>query len=259
MSFPVWLDVGPWRLHPHPVFESLAYSLGFLLYRILRRRSGDVIPGRDRWVVIAAAILGALFGSRLLFWLIDPIQTWDLRYDLQHVLGGKTIVGALLGGLMAVEWTKSVRGIRVATGDLFAFPLLVGMAIGRVGCFLTGVHDNPHGLETTMPWGVDFGDGVVRHPAQLYDIVFLLTLGAFLLVRRRHLDRAGDLFKAFLIAYLGYRFAVGFLKPRILWGGLSSIQWASLVAVLVYIRHIPRLFWERGGRAAVVEEGHVAS
>ena|ERR1700730_10868482 len=54
--------------HPelHPVFETLGYALGFGAYKYLRNRSGDVLGEQQRWSVIAAAMLGALIGSRTL-------------------------------------------------------------------------------------------------------------------------------------------------------------------------------------------------
>ena len=73
------------------------------------------------------------------------------------------IVGGLLGGWAGVEIAKRVLRIRYSTGDLFVFPLVVGMSIGRVGCFLTGLDDHTCGTWTGLPWAVDFGDGP-RHP-----------------------------------------------------------------------------------------------
>ena len=40
------------------------------------------------------------------------------------------------------------------------WPIAVGLGLGRVGCFLAGLHDDTVGLPTVLPWGVDFGDGV---------------------------------------------------------------------------------------------------
>jgi prolipoprotein diacylglyceryltransferase len=100
------------------------------------------------------------------------------------LMEGKTIVGGLLGGLIAVEWTKRRIGVIRSTGDDMALPLAAGMCIGRVGCFLTGLGDHTYGTPTSLPIGVDFGDGIPRHPTQLYEIAFLLALGALLLVLR---------------------------------------------------------------------------
>ena len=95
-------------------------------------------------------------------------------------MGGKTIVGALIGGLITVEVTKRYIGFRTSTGDLYAIPLALGIAIGRVGCFLTGLSDNTYGSPTTLPWGINFDDGIPRHPTQFYEIAFLLLLIPFL-------------------------------------------------------------------------------
>lgn len=233
VSFPVYIPLGPWLLHPHAVFETLAYFIGFRLYLLLRRRQGDVISDGTRWSVIAAAIGGAALGSKLLFWLEDPAQTWQHLADPTFLLAGKTIVGGLAGGLIGVELTKLALGVRESTGDLFAAPLAIGAAIGRIGCFLTGLSDQTYGIATTLPWGVDFGDGVRRHPTQIYEALFLAALGVVLwrMTSRPHTN--GSLFKAFMVGYLGFRLVIDFLKPEARFGGLSSIQWAAL-AVLVY-------------------------
>jgi prolipoprotein diacylglyceryltransferase len=71
---------------------------------------------------------------------------------------------------------KRYIGLHQSTGDLYAVPLALGIAIGRIGCFLTGLSDNTYGTPTTLPWAINFGDGIPRHPTQLYEIAFLLAL-----------------------------------------------------------------------------------
>jgi prolipoprotein diacylglyceryltransferase len=215
----------------HPVLETIAYFGGFAVYRRLRARFGDHISTEKRWPVIAAAAIGALLGSRIL----GLAEQWPrLRGDLwQRLLlpGGKTIVGGLLGGWLAVEIIKKLTGIRRRTGDLFAVPLCVGIAIGRVGCLLAGLADDTYGTPTNMSWAVDFGDGIGRHPTQVYEIVFLLGLGFFLNKQMAAPHREGSLFRVFLGAYLGWRLLVDFLKPQPLVFGMNLIQWACLAGL----------------------------
>ena len=244
MTFPVYLHLGSLVIHPHWVFESLAYTAGFYLYRLLRRQRGDVIDSRARRWVTTAAIIGGFAGSRLLSAFEDPLVLVDHWRQPQLLLGGKTIVGGLVGGLIAVESGKRVRGIRVATGDLLALPLVFGIAIGRIGCFLSGFDDQSYGIVTTLPWGVDFGDGIARHPTQLYEVVVLAGLGAMLMARARETTIAGDRFKLFMVVYLGFRLLVEFIKPVVRFGGLSSIQWVCLATVAYYAPHVPRLVSE---------------
>jgi prolipoprotein diacylglyceryltransferase len=240
MHFPVYLWLGPLALHPHWVFETLAYLLGARLYAILKQRSGDPIDPVERWWVVAAAFVGAAIGSKLLV-LVDHPSLFAQGLDL---VDGKTVVGALVGALLAVEWTKQRIGVTEATGDVFAIPLAVGIAVGRIGCFLTGLDDNTYGLPTSLPWAVDFGDGVPRHPTQLYEIAFLLLvlLPALVWLQRRGRPQ-GDLFKWFMVAYLGFRLALEFLKPADPIAGLTAIQWACVAGLAWYAVKLPK--WRR--------------
>jgi phosphatidylglycerol---prolipoprotein diacylglyceryl transferase len=233
LHFPFFLQFGEFRLHPHFVFESLAYTMGFLLYRRLRARYGDAIPAGTRWSVTVAAIFGAAVGSKLLFLLEQPALTIANIRDAGYLLGGKTIVGGLIGATLCVELAKWVVGEHRRTGDLFAVPLCFGIAIGRVGCFLTGLSDQTCGSATTLPWGVDFGDGVTRHPTQLYELLFVLVLGIYLWSEMGRPHAEGLLFRQFIVGYMGFRLLVDFIKPDSRYFGLSSIQWAC-VAVLVW-------------------------
>jgi phosphatidylglycerol---prolipoprotein diacylglyceryl transferase len=227
--------------HPelHPVFETLGYALGFGAYKAARRHAGDVLQERQRWSVIAAAMVGALIGSRVLGVLE---QAPRLPIGLAQWFtpgGGKTIVGGLLGGWIAVEIVKKIEGIRSRTGDLFALPLCFGIGVGRIGCYLAGLADDTYGKPSGLPWSVDFGDGIARHPIQAYEIVFLAGLA---LVLRRWAKRPhapGALFQAFLTAYLVWRLLIDFLKPQPLLAGLSLIQWACCAGlVAIGIRYV---------------------
>jgi phosphatidylglycerol---prolipoprotein diacylglyceryl transferase len=240
VHFPVDVPIGPLRLHPHVVFETLAYCIGFRIYLDKRRRQGDVIGDGPRWSIIAAAIAGAAIGSKVLYWFEDPIGTWQHLHDPVFLLQGKTIVGALIGGLIGVEATKLVLGVRAATGDLFAVPLAVGMSIGRVGCFLTGLSDRTYGVETTLPWGIDFGDHVIRHPTQLYEAFFLVVLAIALAAFTRRPHANGDVFKLFMVSYFAFRLLVDFLKPAARFAALSAIQWAAAGGLTYYAIYYAR-------------------
>ena len=220
--------------------EFLAYAVAFQIYLVLKGKFGDVIPSAVRWQVIAATAFGAAFGSRILAWLEDPGLAWQ-----SGLTGGKTIVGALVGGWIAVELVKSKLGIHVRTGDLFAIPLAVGVAVGRIGCFLTGLSDQTYGKPTALPWAIDFGDGVRRHPTQLYEIVFLMLLYILLWHGLEAVKasswQTGDVFRAFMIAYSLWRLVVDFLKPDPTLLGLSAIQWTCVAVVAYCWRDLQRL------------------
>lgn len=231
-------------LHPHWVFDVLAYATGLLLLARARRQVADVVGSSKRWLLVAAALIGGVIGSHLLFALEDPAALRSGAYDPVIFLQGKTEVGGLIGGLLAVEFVKARLGIVVATGDLLVLPLGAGIAIGRIGCFLTGLSDGTAGIATSVLWGVDFGDGISRHPTQLYEIAFVVLLCLLVTRLAPHLRLAGDAFKVFLLAYLTFRVLVEFIKPAARIAGISVLQWACLAVIAYYAPHVPRLVRE---------------
>lgn len=171
--YPLGVYLGTFFLSAHVIADFLAFTCGYQLFRYFHIRHGDVIDEDNRLMLVVAAAAGALIGSRLLAALESPSQFLHPPSMLYYV-SGSTIVGGLLGGVVAVELTKWLAGIRIRTGDQLVFPIILGMCIGRVGCFLTGVYDNTVGLPSSLPWAFDQGDGVLRHPTSAYEIITLV-------------------------------------------------------------------------------------
>ncbi|WP_211450895.1 prolipoprotein diacylglyceryl transferase [Collimonas antrihumi] len=230
----------------HLVFEWAAIASGVQLYRWQRARqglSGILEPGQ--YAVIIGCILGAAIGNKLVFWMEFP-QLWaSSSLDINLWMSGQSIVGGLLGGLCGVEIAKKLIGSQRSTGDNFVLPLMLGTAIGRIGCFLAGLHDGTYGVPTHMPWGVDFGDGISRHPTQMYDILFVLIWGgAILFFQKRWRESPGLVFKFYLSGYLLWRLLVDGIKPvpYEYAGGLSGIQIMCLLALLCYLPFVIKQF-----------------
>ena len=181
---------------------------------------------------------GALIGSWLLGALEDPSLFFNPKGNWLYYFQSKTIIGALLGGLAGVEIAKKIVGETRSSGDLFVFPLILGMMIGRVGCFSMGVAEPTYGIASSLPWALDLGDGIPRHPTALYEILFLLLLWwALRALRTRFNFEEGALFKLFMVAYLLYRFSVAFIQPVKGWlWGLGSLQLACLIGLLYYYK-----------------------
>lgn len=228
----------------HTAFEMAGIFAGMRLFAAnMRRHAVGGIGRADGYAVALGCIVGAVVGSKAAVWLDRPdlVRLWWSTPQLW--LMGQSIVGALIGGLIGVELAKRVRCIVQSTGDAFVLPLALGLAIGRIGCFLAGLHDDTYGVATRLPWGVDFGDGVARHPTQLYDIAFVLLLAALLRRQRPMLARVPGLaFKLFLEGYLAWRLAIDGLKPvhYAYPGGISGLQWLAAVALAAYLPFVLR-------------------
>jgi phosphatidylglycerol:prolipoprotein diacylglycerol transferase len=229
----------------HVLFESLGMVAGFRYFVWLRRREPDRINDPNRvWIIIGAAF-GAFLFSRLVGALENPVNLFHSRHVLLYLYSNKTIVGALLGGLLAVELTKKIIHERNSSGDLFTYPLILAIMIGRIGCFTSGMEEETYGVPTHSIFGMDLGDGIPRHPVTLYEIAFLglLWLGLAALERRVKL-RNGYRFQLFMIAYLTFRFLLDFIKPRyVVLAGLGTIQLCCLAGLLYYSRTIYKILF----------------
>jgi len=142
------------------------------------------------------------------------LGTANLRLDGTPGIA-RSIVGALAGAIAAIELYKLARGIRGSTGLLFVPAFATSVVVGRLGCFFSGLADHTHGIATALPWGHDFGDGIPRHPVQLYEsaalAVFLVV--ALVLLGRRDRWFMANGFYALVAWYAAQRFAWEFLKP----------------------------------------------
>ena len=110
------------------------------------------------------------------------------------------------------------------------------MAVGRLGCFFAGLDDFTYGTPTSVPWGVDFGDGVHRHPVQLYEA---LAMGAMLLLLLWRLKKRDPFWLAngfyIVVGWYGLqRFAWEFLKPYGLVLGPFTLFHLLSLAVFLY-------------------------
>jgi prolipoprotein diacylglyceryltransferase len=240
IHFPVSINIGGHPVLLHGLMESLGIFIGFRYYLYLKKKNGDPIESENRIWIIISAMLGTVLGSRILGSLENLPEWMASPQPLQYFWGNKTMVGGFIGGLFAVEGVKKIIGERRASGDLFVYPLLLAMILGRIGCFSAGVYEEVYGFPSGFPWAMNLGDGIPRHPATLYEILFLVILWITLRwIQRKFVLEQGALFKLLLMAYFTFRFLLDFIKPG--WRyfiGLGSIQIACLLMLVYYGRYV---------------------
>ena len=160
---------------------------------------------------------GPLYGVALLAGAaIGGFGAGTLNLYLSGAPGiGRSIVGALAGAIAAVEIFKRARGISGSTGLIFVPAFATSVVVGRWGCFLAGLEDETFGTPSALPWAHDFGDGVMRHPVQLYESVTMaaVLIVALVLIGRRNEFFMRNGFYLLVLVYAGQRFLWEFLKP----------------------------------------------
>jgi hypothetical protein len=233
-----------------------AVATGFWLFR----RSSQPL-GLNIWElggIALGAFCGGMIGAKLPFVLAD----WQgFLSGAAWFHDGKTILAGLVGGYLGAELAEWAMGIRTPMCDVFAAPVAAAVGIGRLACFHAGCC---HGTATALPWGVDFGDGQLRHPTQLYEAAFHLTAAVILYQFQRRGILRGHLIRVYFVAYFIYRFATEFIRPEErLWLGLTGYQLASLALIPFFALWCcpgcrPWIAWRRRGGTRYPPVGDLA-
>ncbi|MBY0232045.1 MAG: prolipoprotein diacylglyceryl transferase [Gemmataceae bacterium] len=187
------------------------------------------LTARQKWGLALGAFCGGMIAAKLPFVLYDWTGFLSGAAWLDN---GKTIMAGLVGGYFGVELAKRPLGITQKTGDGFAVPVALAVAVGRLGCIAAGCC---YGLPTDLPWGMDLGDGTRRHPTQLYETAFHLAMAGLLAGLHGAKLLRGQLIKLYLISYFAYRFLTEYLRPEpVLALGLTAYQWAALAFIPLF-------------------------
>lgn len=225
----------------HLFFDLLAYSIGaWLSWKIFHPKKPLINDETLRYAYYTFAIIGAVLGAII-------IGSLNLYYSLEikeNLPIAKSILGGIVGAIVMIEIFKKVFNIKESTGAYFVPSLVIGIAIGRVGCFLTGLKDYTYGIKTDFFLAHDFGDGILRHPVQLYES---LTMGLFFIYvvyiyfkNKNYFEK--NIFYHFILLYATQRFLWEFLKPyETFYFGLNIFQFFCLGLMLYAIIYIRRI------------------
>jgi len=208
---------------------ALGYIAGLAAFGYMARRRGIATAGV--WMLMSAGLLGGLAGANLTQLVVTGSP-------------GKTLLGGIACGYLAVILTKRSLGIVRPTGDLFAMALAAGEAIGRWGCFFGECCYGkvaPH-----LPWAV-YEHGAFRHPTQAY--LALAATAVFIALWQLHRKPLPEnsLFYIQGMLYCASRFVIEFYRegPTLL-AGLTLAQLACLVGVAFFAYKMIDLIGKEG-------------
>jgi phosphatidylglycerol:prolipoprotein diacylglycerol transferase len=236
---PILFEINGVGITAYGTFMFLAFAVGFGIYKLLLRQDG--IRHSNAMYIALFALVGGAIGSKLPLFFMYWNQLGEAS-TLALILSGRTILGGLIGGTLGVMLAKRAFKIEAKMGNQIAIPVAVGMAIGRIGCLLNGCC---YGKETTLPWGINFGDHILRQPTQIYEIIFDLSLAICLYLYKMKTVKTGKilppgiLFRYFLNAYLSFRFLLETIRvEKVGLLGLTDFQWLCLVSLLFINRKV---------------------
>lgn len=224
----------------YAVFYAAAFVVGFALLAWEGRR--QKFPALAWWLILATAFLFFMIGSQVIRWnTVD----WGhaLRFEPLERWTGRSVLGGIVLFVPALCLAKYLLRFSHSVVDSFALVFPVGLAIQRIGCFITGCC---FGTPTQSLWGVQYGTqaeafhlhsttgllpagaevSLPVHPVQLYDLLCCGLIVVMVWRIRRHVKTPGNLLATSLFLYGGFRFFLEFVRaPLHAWNfSLTPVQ-----------------------------------
>lgn len=220
-----YLTLGPIKLYTWGFFVSLGFLIAFA--GLIKKYPKE----KEHFTNLLLYILiGAIIGARFAYSLF---YAPDLSTGLQNIYkiwdGGMSSFGGFFGGFLAVFLYAHFKKLNLyKTAQKLAFILPLGLAIGRIGCFL--INDHP-GIKTiASPLSLAYPDG------PRFDLGYLLMIFNILLFIYFVVKSNKKLYlENFLLIYGAGRFLLDFLRvgePQ--YAGLIPSQYGSILLLAFF-------------------------
>jgi phosphatidylglycerol:prolipoprotein diacylglycerol transferase len=245
-AFPAFgAEWGPFTLHTYGVLLAVAFLAGLFVAHWQAKRAGlDAARIADMAVYV---LIAGLVGAKLMLVAVEwPTYSrmgfWELLRALAQ--SGGVFYGGLLGGLfVAFYFARRYRLPAWSTADALAPGVVIGQAIGRLGCFAAGCC---YGKAATVPWAVTFGDvyayrqvgtplDTPLHPSQVYEALATLVIFALLvwLAPRKGFD--GQVTLAYVTLYSLARFGLEYFRGDAGRGFVGPLSTSQVVAIVLLL------------------------
>jgi len=236
---------GPLTLHSYGFLLAVAFLAGlFVVSSQAKKARMDATRLTDMavWLLIAG-----LVGAKLLMVALDlPFYMRNSRELWTIFQSGGVFYGGLLGGIaVAVFFVRRYKLRGWPTADVLAPGVVIGQAIGRLGCFAAGCC---FGKPASVPWAVTFTDvyaarqvgtpmDTALHPTQIYESLACFLIFFFLIWLAPRKSFHGQVVLTYAVLYSFFRFAVEFFRGDpdrgSVFGGLLSTS--QLIAILLVL------------------------
>jgi len=247
------LQIGPVTIYSYGTMLALAFIVGTYLAAKRAQRKG--IESSRIIDLSLYILLSSILGARILFVALN----WD--YYKEHLLdifkiweGGLVFYGGLICAFFTVVWVLKKNRLSIwKVADILSAPVALGIAVGRIGCFLNGccygkisfacgicfpAKDNPPAFTQQVLDGLVSPQAACSLPViptQLYESAAYLLIFFLLLWFERQKHFAGFSFWMFILLYSFFRFIIeGFryYDANFVFGAFTVSQ---LISVILFI------------------------
>ncbi len=225
------IDLGFTHIYIWGLMVAIAFLTGiFLAAKEAKKRK---ISPNKIFDISFYIVLGGIIGGRLGYILAHLSEFSNLINIFKVWNGGMSYYGGFIfATLFSYIYFKKHKLNFWKYADIFTIPLIIGHAIARIGCYITGEHI---GSPTNLPWAI-YIDGASRHPVPLYEFFSLILILFILLYIKKYKLKEGYLFLTGISLYAIIRFLLSFLRTDDpLYFGLTGSQYVSIIILIISI------------------------
>lgn len=221
-------NMGHYSINVFGLFVAIGIIVGYLItLKEAKRKDYSTETISD---LVFYIIIFGIIGARLYYVLVFNLDFYlsNLNKIVAIWDGGLSIQGGLLGGGIVALVYYRIKKINLwKAADIMAPGIILGQAIGRIGCDVFGV-----AMKKSYFWGVLRG-GQLLHPAQMYESILNYILFGILWARRKSVKYDGQLFFTYLIGFSINRFIVEFFRTNPIFIKPLSVAHMTSIALIV--------------------------
>ena len=238
---PVILDLSFIKIYSYPLFLGLAWGIAYqIAYRTFGKNYSKLKFELFFWGLFAVTWLGAK-----IFYLINSSGEYLNEYvsSSNFWLGGGFVFygGVILGIAFVFLATSFFKLISKHERYKMIVPLVIGHAVGRVGCFMAGCC---YGSECHLPWAVTMHEKA-RHPVQLYEAFLLLGLG-WLLYQFQKREQKDYVISLYFLSYAVIRFILEFYRGDTIRGTyLGHLSSSQVISGAIFLTTVVIILYRR--------------
>lgn len=210
---PIFLHLGPLEIHYYGLIYVLDFIIAYFMLKYLIKKKEVSLTEDDLETFLLYAAIGVLIGSRIFYFLFYNFSVFlQNPFEIFRIWnGGMSFHGGLIGVIiMSLIFCKQYKKSFYELADIVVLPTAISLGLGRIGNFING---ELYGRATTLSFGVDFGDGILRHPSQLYESAKnFVIFGVLWTLKNKETLKRGTLFWTFVFLYGTLRFFIEFVR-----------------------------------------------
>lgn len=230
-------NIGSLRIEYYGLIMAFAMILGVIVACLNAKKRG--LKSIDILILACYVLPLAVIGARI-YYFIFSLDNYDSFWQIFEIWnGGLAIYGGVIGGALGVMLYCLIHKKNFfAVADIAAPSLILGQAIGRIGCFFAGCC---YGIEVTNPEHMWFPlstqiNGVWHYSTFFYESFwnFLVFAGLMcVLYLAKPIKEYGVLMSLYLVFYGIGRAWIEALRGDSLY--LGAIKVSQLLSILLII------------------------